>query len=88
MSPKCVPSLLPPLYDAPPVDQVEDKEEEREQAEENHVGPAVEKHLGKFFSSVHHHDATWSKYFMSVVSLGVHVNVNVNQINATYASVG
>ena len=41
MSPKCVPSLLPPLYDAPPVDQVEDKEEEREQTEEDHVSPAM-----------------------------------------------
>jgi len=36
---KCVPSLLPPLDDAPPVDQVEDEEEQREEAEEDHVSP-------------------------------------------------
>ena len=40
-SPKCVPGLLPPLDDAPPVDEVEHQEEEREQAEEHHVSPAM-----------------------------------------------
>ena len=39
-SPKCVPSLLPPLDDAPPVDEVEHEEEQREKAEEDHVSPA------------------------------------------------
>ena len=41
MSPKCVPSLFSPLDDAPPVDQVEDQKEEREQTEEDHVSPAM-----------------------------------------------
>ena len=41
MSPKCVPSLFSPLDDAPPVDQVEDQEEEGEETEEDHVSPAM-----------------------------------------------
>ena len=38
-SPERVPGLLPPLDDAPPVDQVEDEEEQGEKAEEDHVRP-------------------------------------------------
>ena len=38
-SPEGVPGLLPPLDDAPPVDQVEDEEEQGEEAEEDHVRP-------------------------------------------------
>ena len=39
-SPERVPGLLPPLDHAPPVDQVEDEEEQGEKAEEDHVRPA------------------------------------------------
>ena len=39
LPPEGVPGLLPPLDDAPPVDQVEHEEEEGEEAEEDHVGP-------------------------------------------------
>ena len=39
--PERVPGLLPPLDNAPPVDQVEDEEEQGEKAEEDHVRPAA-----------------------------------------------